>query len=230
MRHFLKHFTAKWRHLLAERKFRWSLFAAVALMMLALYINYRAVFYTDQIPVLAVGDIILDNIPTVDLSFMYTYVGSYFVMLFIIFYPLLIRPELIPFTGKTSAVFIITRAFFMTLTHLGAPENYFRLPGLEDQPGVSKFFYANDLFFSGHVGFPFLGALLFWESKPVRYFLLLMSGAQAVTVLFMHLHYSIDVFAAYFITYTIYIVSDRLFNKLNLHFREIVKKVISAVP
>jgi hypothetical protein len=111
------------------------------------------------------------------------------------------------------------------MTHLGAPENYFVLPQIDDTPGVLKMFYMNDLFFSGHTGFPFLAALIFWENRFMRYFMISMSIAQSCTVLLMHVHYSIDVLSAFFITYTIYKVSDNIFNNLNLSFRQIVIKI-----
>lgn len=187
-------------------------------------INYRAVLYVHEIPVVSVDDLILNNIPTLDLSFMYTF-GIYFVAIFMFVYPLFFKPELVPFTIKTVAAFVAIRAGFISLTHLGAPANFFQLPQFEDQPGVFRIFYTNDLFFSGHTGFPFLGALLFWENRFIRWLLVSMSIAQAFTVLFMHVHYSIDVFSAYFITYSIYIVSDKIFNELNLSFKKIVLKI-----
>ncbi|PJC36552.1 hypothetical protein CO046_05240 [Candidatus Peregrinibacteria bacterium CG_4_9_14_0_2_um_filter_53_11] len=224
----MAHFWRKWKHqwsdLWGERSFRISLFSGVAVLIIAYVVNYYATLYTNEIPVLSVGDLILDRIPTLDLSFSFTF-GIYLVALVMALYPILFRPELVPFTMKTIAAFILIRAGFISLTHLGAPANYFQLPQFQDQPGLFKIFYMNDLFFSGHTGFPFLGALLFWDNKIVRSFLLAMSGVQAITVLFMHVHYSIDVFSAYFITYTIYIVSDRIFNNLNLGFKRIVVRI-----
>lgn len=224
MKTFLVRWYHQWRELLKDRKFLASLLVGAVVMGVAYYVNFRAVLYTDQIPVLSVGDAILDSIPTIDLSFLYTF-GIYFTAVLVVVYPLFFKPELVPFTAKTAGVFIIIRAFFISLTHLGAPLNYFQLPQLEQQPWGFKLFYMNDLFFSGHTGFPFLAALLFWESKVMRYFFLGMSIAQAITVLFMHVHYSIDVFSAYFITYTIYVVSDKIFNKLNLSFKKIVQGI-----
>lgn len=224
MTNFFKKWWHQWKELLKEKNFRISFLAGCGLLAAAYYINFRAAFYTDQIPVLSVGDLILDNIPTIDLSFMFTF-GIFLVAAIVVLYPLFFKPELLPFTLKTVAAFVIIRAFFISLTHLGAPAGYFELPGLEDQAGFSKFFYMNDLFFSGHTGFPFLAALLFWENKWLRWFMLAMSIAQSFTVLFMHVHYSIDVFSAYFITYTIYVVSDKIFNKLNLSFKKIVIRV-----
>lgn len=224
MKSFFHSWYKKWRELLKDRKFRLSLLITFLLHVFALFVNYHAVIYTSNVPVLSVGDLILDVIPTVDLLFMYTY-GIFVVIAITIIYPIFFKPELLPFTGKTTAAFIIIRAFFISLTHIGAPVDFFRLPQIWDQPGLLKIFYLNDLFFSGHTGFPFLAALIFWENKFIRFFMIFMSMAQAVTVLFMHVHYSIDVFSAYFITYTIYVVSDKIFNKLNLSFKRIAEGV-----
>ncbi len=73
------------------------------------------------------------------------------------------------------------------------------------------FFTGDDLFFSGHVGLTFLMALLLWDVPVLRYIYLAISVMFAGVVLLGHLHYSIDVFAAYFITYTIFILATRLF-------------------
>lgn len=214
----------QWKELLKERKFRRSLGAGILLFIAAYIANYEAVLYTNEIQVLTVGDLILDNIPTVDLSLIYVF-GIYLVAAIVTFYPFLFKPALAPFTLKTVSAFIIIRAFFISLTHLGAPANFFNLPQFVERSDILRIFYTNDLFFSGHTGFPFLAALIFWETKWLRRFLILMSIAQATTVLFMHVHYSIDVFSAYFITYSIYIVSHRIFKDLNLSFRRIVERL-----
>ena len=71
----------------------------------------------------------------------------------------------------------------------------------------------NDLFFSGHTGIPFLMALMFWNYKPLRYTFLCFSLFFAVVVLLGHLHYSIDVLAAFFITYAIFDICKFFFKK-----------------
>ena len=71
----------------------------------------------------------------------------------------------------------------------------------------------NDLFFSGHVGLPFLVALIFWRYTYLRYYFLLFALIASVTVLLGHLHYSIDVFSAFFITYGIFEIAKRFFKK-----------------
>ena len=72
---------------------------------------------------------------------------------------------------------------------------------------------GGDLFFSSHTGLPFLAALLFWEHKIYRYIFLALSLIFGAVVLLGHLHYSIDVFSAFFITYGIYHISRTFFKK-----------------
>jgi hypothetical protein len=78
---------------------------------------------------------------------------------------------------------------------------------------LNKLLFGADSFFSGHTGMPFLGALVFWDDKLVRWVYILASIFFAIVVLLGHLHYSIDVFSAFFITYSIYRIADISFNK-----------------
>ena len=103
----------------------------------------------------------------------------------------------------------ILRGFFITFTYLGLPFGAI----IPDYPGqLSMMFFSNDLFFSGHAAYPFLGFLLF-RKKWAKGIMLILTIILSLTVLFMHLHYSIDVFAAFFITYGVYRFGRRLFLK-----------------
>jgi len=157
-----------------------------------------------------VSDIILDNIPVWNVQFLVTY-GALF---FIFFVVVLIaeEPRRLPFIVKSAALFVVIRGFFMTLTHIAPSPDVIALADND----LLKFIgmnYTSDLFFSGHTGFPFLLALTFWSHKNLRIAFILISIVLAVSVLLGHLHYSIDVFAAYFITYTIFSLSKRFFSK-----------------
>lgn len=54
-------------------------------------------------------------------------------------------------------------------------------------------------------------ALVFWQRPHLRLVFLGCSVLAAGAVIFGHLHYTIDVFAAYFITYTVYCISKTAF-------------------
>jgi membrane-associated phospholipid phosphatase len=110
------------------------------------------------------------------------------------------------------ALFIVIRSIFVSLTHLGPfsqhvvidPTKMINLLGI----GTTA-----DLFFSGHTGIPFLLALIYWKNVYLRWIFLATSAIFAVSVLLGHLHYSIDVLAAFFITYTIFHMAQKFFEQ-----------------
>jgi len=75
------------------------------------------------------------------------------------------------------------------------------------------------MFFSGHTAMPFLGFYLFRHSW-LRYVYLVGAVVMGIVVLAMHLHYSVDVFAAFFMTYCSYQMGTVLLRTLDPTFRE----------
>jgi membrane-associated phospholipid phosphatase len=73
--------------------------------------------------------------------------------------------------------------------------------------------FGGDLFFSGHTGLPFLIALIYWDHKTYRIIFITLAAIFGSVALMGHLHYSIDVFAAFFITYAIYHIAMQIFKK-----------------
>jgi len=65
------------------------------------------------------------------------------------------------------------------------------------------------MFFSGHVGGPFLLALLTTNFR-YRILALIYTGIMIIIVLLGHMHYSIDVFASLFIAHSIAEISKKL--------------------
>jgi len=103
------------------------------------------------------------------------------------------------------------RSVFVTLTHLGvSPAD---LPADFNSNFIKRLSYGGDLFFSGHTGMPFLMALVFWQNKKLRIFCIASAIFFGAVVLAVHMHYSIDVLAAFFITYTIYHLAETFFKK-----------------
>ena len=115
------------------------------------------------------------------------------------------HPKRIPLTLYSLALFYFIRGGFVSLTHIGpfpehTPIHFTTNIGIY----FSKMFFGDDLFFSGHTGAPFLMALVYWRQKFLRYVFLAWSAFFAIVVLLGHIHYSIDVAAAFFITYSIF--------------------------
>lgn len=193
-----------WRHKEISLAITWALL----LFVLSLLINYLAGIYASSRASAAVNDIILDNLPTFDVDGIFVY--SFFVLFFAIAGVLVWRPHNAPFVIKSLSLFIVVRSFFVCLTHIGPlPQAAIISP----DSIVNLFTFTGDLFFSGHTGLPFLMALIFWQNIYLSKIFLGFSIFLGVIVLLGHLHYSIDVFAAFFITYGIYHIALRLFKK-----------------
>ncbi len=188
-----------------------SLLSGSLLFSLALLVQGYANNYVDYTASTPVGDILLNNLPTINVGFFV--VQGVLILTLIIALLFLMFPEYIPFAIKSLALFIIIRSFFISLTHLGINPNQLTLNPDSIGFNVYNFFYSakTDFFFSGHTGVPFLFALIFWKEKFWRYFFFIVSFIFGASMLLAHIHYSIDVFAAPFITYSIFVISKYLF-------------------
>ncbi|MFH0905436.1 MAG: phosphatase PAP2-related protein [bacterium] len=168
------------------------------------YANYFATIRASN----PVSDLILDNLPVMDVGSIYGW-GMLIAPIFLVLV-LLYEPKRIPFVLKGVAVFYLVRSFFIILTHLALPADV--PPG--SLSAVSNIFSSGgDLFFSGHAGLPFLMALVFWNQKYLRWIFIILSVLGSGMVLIGHMHYSIDVFSAYFIAYGIYKFCQYIFEK-----------------
>ena len=158
----------------------------------------------------------MDNIPTSDVDEVFIY-GPVVLWAFVAFLCLM-EPKKIPFVIKSVALFILIRSVFITLTHIGPFPDRIFINYPEDL--IGKFTFGGDLFFSAHTGLPFLMALVFGKNIYLKIFFILSAVFFGVVVLVGHLHYSIDVLAAFFITYTIYHISEYIFKKDKKMFSE----------
>lgn len=198
----------KYKHYFSQPAFIGSFIFSFVLLAVSLIINFYAGTYATEVASNPVSDIILNNIRVFDVDGLFIY-GP--IIFWFVAGPMLIaRPWRIPFTLKSISLFVFIRSIFITLTHLGLPIDHIAVPASNI---LDKISFGDDLFFSGHTGLPFLLALIFWDYKVWRYFFFAASLFFAAIVLMGHLHYSIDVLGAYFITYTIYHMCLRTFKK-----------------
>lgn len=194
------------------QSFRISAVSSIILFAAGVYLNYLASDYATAQASNSVTDIILSNTPALDVDALFVY-GAVALIGFITLLCLW-HPKRIPFTLYSLGAFFIIRAGFISLTHI-APFPVHTPIQFTSDIGIffSKLFFGDDLFFSGHTGVPFLMALLYWRDRVLRSLFLAWSIVLALVVLLGHIHYSIDVVSAYFITYTIYAIASWLFPK-----------------
>jgi hypothetical protein len=201
-----------------KRAFWSAAFISFLLFFLALGINSYAENYTTRVASSSVTDIVLSNTPAVDVDGLFVYGITIFIIFVILV--LLANPQDIPFTLCSLAVFYLTRAVFVSLTHVApfpieTPVNFTSNIGIF----LSHIFFGGDsLFFSAHTGAPFLLALIFWHQRVLRYIFLASSVFFAGVVLLGHIHYSIDVASAFYISFGIYHMSMWLFKKDYIQF------------
>lgn len=191
-------------------RFTVSVTEGVVLLAFGLVANYYAALFAASHGSGFVEDIVLSNTRVYDVETIFTY-GAIFTGIFIAAVTLWnIRSG--PFVLKSIGLFVLVRSFFVSLTHISPYPFHMSIHStFFNNPYFNGIFGGDDLFFSGHTGFPFLLALIFWEFKWLRITFLSLSVLFAVVVLLGHIHYSIDVFSAYFITYGIFHIALRLF-------------------
>lgn len=199
-----------WKKVFKEKKYVLNSAISFTLVLVAYFINYKIGLYVESTQGPALSDIILNNIPPIDLGFILVYLLRAVingVPIFITF----MRPTKLPFALKTLAFLIAVRSISISLTSLGLPEG--RIPDEMMLGNIEVINFTKDLFFSGHVAFSFLGYLLLRKEKIIGHILLASTIFMSFAVLAMHLHYTIDVVAAFFFTYGVYKMTAYFFKK-----------------
>ena len=186
---------SQWREILSSNKKIALFVVGIAALLSSFAVNNTVSTYVDYAQGQAVGDLILDNIPIYDLNFIFFWAVLLFWAGNIIYR--LIFPKEFPFILVSMSVFVMVRCFFIALTHLGPPETLLVVP---DE--LSYYSFNADLFFSAHVGTPFFYALL-TSVKNVKWIAITYSILMVFIVLMSHGHYSIDVFASFFIAHSL---------------------------
>lgn len=187
-----------------------SLINGLILLVLAVVFQYYASAYVNRVPSNSVADLFLSILPVVNLNFLIVEGALAAIAISLIL--IVAKPKYLLFTIKAAAIFIATRAVFISVTHIGI------YPGQigPDPTGFFDHIYTGlgleaGFFFSGHTGLPFLMALIMWDEKLWRYAYLTLSIVFGIAVLFAHVHYTMDVLAAPYMSYGIFKMSEYFF-------------------
>ena len=213
----------RYRDAFSDRGYVLALISSLLALLVSLAASSIAVVFSSHWASNGVTDLILSNTPKLDVDGIYVY-GAILLIAFIAIL-CLAYPKRAPFTLFALSLFFIIRAIFVTLTHLGPFD-----PRAQVDFGatIQRMFFGDDYFFSGHTGSPFLMALIYWRSLPLRAIFLTWSVFFGAVVLLGHLHYSIDVFAAFFITYCVYRMSVYFFPSALALSSEVTRPDLSA--
>ncbi len=209
MHSWLEKLKRRYQFLWFKTHFKSATAGSVLLFIASVIANTFAGLYAAERASNPVTDIILSNTPVFDVDVPFVY-GVVVLVAFLIIL-IVIHPKRIPFTLYSLSLFFFIRSAFVSMTHL-APYPVHTAIDFQSKL-VLMLFAGGDEFFSGHTGTPFLMALVFWREKWLRYLFLAWSFFFAAIVLLGHVHYTIDVFSAFFITYGIYHLALWLFPK-----------------
>ena len=189
-----------------------SFLDGAVLLVISLVAQFFVSGYVNSLPSAPVTDLILSNIRAYDVGGIFVW-GSV-ALLFVGLTVGLRKIQCAPFMMKGIALFTLIRSFFVVLTHISAFPTHIVIESSFFNAGIfNGIFTGNDLFFSGHTGLPFLFALMFWENKILKTIFLGFSILFAMVVLLGHIHYSIDVLSAFFISYGIFQICKKVFKK-----------------
>jgi membrane-associated phospholipid phosphatase len=150
------------------------------------------------------SDLILDNLPVIDLSLVY---DIFCIVIFIIILIYIIDKNdynRLPYIIFLSGLFFIVRGIFIVLTPFGNPPNFNGSDQLFN--GFSK--YEIGVYPSGHVGNSFL-LLLLVNDRTYRNILYICLAIIIFSLFLAHGHYSIDILSGLFFAYAIKSFGDK---------------------
>jgi hypothetical protein len=198
-----------YKKLFTSKQYLESLFVGIVALFGSLIVNFYAGKYATEKASNAVTDIFLSNTKVYDLDVFFVF-GPVVLAMFVVLL-CIVHPQKLPFTLKSTALFIIIRSVFISVTHIGPfPDQLVIVTGASI---IKDFTFGGDLFFSAHTGLPFLMAMIYYKNKTLRYLFIATSVLFGLVVLLSHRHYTIDVLSAFFISYAIYHIAVILFKR-----------------
>lgn len=150
------------------------------------------------------SDLILDNLPVIDLSLIYD-LFSLFILIIIGIYIILKKEQhRLPYFLILWGIFYLIRGIFIVLTPFGNPPEFNGSDPLFN--GFSK--YELGVYPSGHAGNAFL-LLLLVNDKIYKWMLAFCLAVITVSLFLAHSHYSIDILSGFFFAYAIKAFGDK---------------------
>ena len=107
-------------NLLKDKDYSIKLFISVIILVIAMILIKVAGFYAESQQTNPSGDLLHDLLPTYDLNFLAT-IGFLLIITSLSLYFIIKEPIMLPAFTVTMALFKLIRAFFFSITHLGAP-------------------------------------------------------------------------------------------------------------
>ena len=190
-----------WKEFIKGKRNRIELLATLILLSVVLTLFTNFLNFVESRNGVVLPDPILRLYNPLDLTWLiFTFI---YISLIIAIVTLIKDPKQLMFALQVYTLMIIVRMVTLYLLPLNPPAKMIILK----DPFVEFFStgqpLTKDLFFSGHTATLFI-LFLVSEKKILKTLFLISTIVVAISVLLQHVHYTIDVFAAFFFTYTCY--------------------------
>jgi hypothetical protein len=204
-----KNIALAWRKAWADPKYRVKTIVATILLLIIL-MSFPIFFsFIEKRDGIQFNDRLLRLIPPIDVSGL-TFILIWSMNLFICFRSAQ-NPEMFLVMLSSLVILCISRMITITLIPLNPPIGLIPLkdPISSLFYGGTEVFITKDLFYSGHTSTQFLIFLCLKKrnDKIVAFIATIIVG---MLVLIQHVHYTIDVLAAFVFTYVIYLLGKKI--------------------
>jgi membrane-associated phospholipid phosphatase len=188
-----------WKDFFSSHQNRIEFITSILLLVIVLFTLTNFLNYVESRNGFSFNDPILSLFEPIDLTWL-TFTLIYGSLIAAIV-NLISKPDKLLFTIQFYTLMVVVRIISMWLLPLNPPEKMIIL----NDPFVEFFgtgkTLTKDLFFSGHTATLFI-LFLTADDRLFKRIFLVSTIMVAISVLMQHVHYSIDVFAAIFFTYT----------------------------
>jgi hypothetical protein len=191
-------------------------YIALIILALGIQLNFASQTYLHNyimegktLPMLS--DLILDNIPFINVSFLYDFFAMTALVIMMIYVVHKNEYNRIPFFLLLFGIFYVVRGVFIVMTPFGNP------PLFEGSNSPFKGFSKYDLgvYPSGHMGNVVLMVLL-TKNKIYKLLLFICLCLIVISLFLAHGHYSIDIFSGLFFGYAIKSFGEKYFTMFEI--------------
>ena len=198
-----------WSEAWQLRSFRNKTFVALTLVAIILFTLPTFFAFIEKREGMVLQDFVLDAIPAMNVS-VPTFVIIWSMAL-LVFYRIYQNPMLFLVIAYGFILMCLCRVLTISILPLNPPPGLIMLkdPIANIAYGGNGIFITKDLFYSGHTGNMFLFFLCL-QAKWDKIFALTAALLVGILVLVQHIHYTIDVLAAFVFTYFIYLAAKKV--------------------
>jgi len=201
--------TISWSEAWQLKSFRNKTFVALVLVAIILLLLPTFFAFIEKREGMVLQDFVLGAIPAKDVSIP-TFIIIWSVVL-LVFYRIYQNPSIFLVVAYGFILMCLARVLTISLLPLNPPPGLIELkdPIANIAYGGKGIFITKDLFYSGHTGNMFLFFLCL-QAKWDKIIALAASFMVGILVMVQHIHYSVDVIAAFIFTYFIYLGAKKV--------------------